>query len=293
MRHKQKIHVFLLLSVSLIVIVGVFRFTPLSSQLKANYFWLNKFENKTKFDVVVYGDSRTYRGFSPNILLENTELTGYNYGFTSAGYSNETFELIRLRVDTFTDPVILLGITPYSLTLNASENKFYHQEIKREGFEKFKRLNIDRKLSFFDRVVVEEYFKPNEELVQQDYEDDGWVASSKALLDTMSGLNSYKFIFDDNQVSDSIVYLVVQHVSEWVTIGIRVYAYRPPTMNSMVSLEDNKSGFNESFFVADFEKAGGVWINIENDGYVSYDASHLQKESAIELSRSIRKYIFE
>jgi len=109
----------------------------------------------------------------------------------------------------------------------------------------------------------------------------------------MSGLNSYEFIFDDNQVSDSIINLVVQHVSEWVTSGIRVYAYRPPTVNSMVSLEDHKSGFKESFFVADFEKAGGVWINIENDGYISYDASHLQKESAIELSRSIRKYIFE
>jgi hypothetical protein len=291
---KEKIVISLLLSIILIVFVGVFRFTPLSSELKANYFWLNKFENTSKVDVVVYGDSRTYRGFSPDVLLEGTNLTGYNYGFTSAGYSSEIFELIESRIDRTKDPVILLGITPYSLTLKASENNFYHQEKGREGLEKFTRLNIDQKLSFFDRIVMDEYFKPNAANVIQEYNSDGWVASSKTLIDTLAGLKSYRSIFDGNQVSDSIINLVLLNVSQWVKSGVRVYAYRPPTVIAMELLENDKSGFNAALFVTGFEKAGGIWIPVPNDGrYISYDASHLQKESAIDLSRSIRKYIFD
>lgn len=291
---KRKTLLFILLSIILIVIVGVFRFTPLSSELKSNYFWLNKFENKTKYDVVVYGDSRTYRGLSPNVLLKGTGLSGYNYGFTSAGYSNEIFELIYARINMAIDPVILLGITPYSLTLEASKNNFYHQEKGRDKVEKFTRLNIDQKLAFFDRIVMEEYFKPNAANVIQDYNADGWVASTKLLIDTLAGLKSYQSIFDDNQVSDSIVNVLLYHVTKWVESGIRVFAYRPPTIISMEVLENIKSDFNSILFIHKFEKAGGKWIPVVNDGrYISYDASHLQKNSVIDLSRSLRKYIFE
>ena len=293
MRHKQKILIFVLLSISLIILVGMFRFTPFTSELRANHFWLSKFENSSKYDVVVYGDSRTYRGLSPNVLLEDVELSGYNYGFTSAGYSNEIFELINSRIDKSKHPIIILGVTPYSLTLKASLNKFFFQEKRRKGFDKFKRLNFDHKMSFFDRIVVDEYFKPSDYHVFQDFHDDGWVASSKMLIDTMSGLKSYKTIFNDNQVSDSIVNLLMVNIAKWVESGIEVFAFRPPTIITMVELETAESGFNAASFITEFKKVGGRWIDVINGDYISYDASHLQKESAIELSRTVRKYIFD
>lgn len=294
MAPKQKIVSVFLLSIVLIVIVGVFRFTPLSSELKANYFWLNKFENTSKVDVVVYGDSRTYRGVSPDVLIEGTGLTSYNYGFSSGGYSSEIFDLIESRIDKTKDPIVVLGITPYSLTLKASENKFYHQENNRDAGEKFTRLHIDDKLSFFDRIIMDEYFKPNSANVIQEYNSDGWVSSFKGLIDTLSGLKSYESIFDNNQVSDSIVDLVVFNVNQWVSAGVKVFAFRPPTVVSMEILENDKSAFDASLFETEFEKAGGYWISIPNDGrFISYDASHLEKESAINLSRSLRKYIFD
>ena len=293
MKERHKIIFSIILTLLLIIVVGIFRLPPISSELKSNYFWLNKFENNQKYDVVIYGDSRTYRGVNPEIVVKNQNLSAFNYGFTSAGYSTEIFALIDSSIDMSKKPILILGITPYSLTVEASKNLFYHQEKNRKPFDKFKRLNIDNKLSFFDRIVMEEYFKPNEENVQQEYYDAGWVASTKNKIDTIAGLNSYKTIFENNQVSDSIITLLMDNISKWTQKGISVYAFRPPTIISMEALENEKSGFNMKEFVNKINKAGGTWLNIKNGDYISYDGSHLQKKSAIKLSKTIRKLIFE
>ena len=55
----------------------------------------------------------------------------------------------------------------------------------------------------------------------------------------------------------------------------------------MIELENTTSGFDETFFVASFEKAGGIWIDVSQTGYPTYDGSHLNPEGALEFSHDL------
>jgi hypothetical protein len=59
----------------------------------------------------------------------------------------------------------------------------------------------------------------------------------------------------------------------------------------MLALEDKVSGFDQAKFIADFEAAGGVWIDISQISYHSHDGSHLSRPAAEQLSRDIAKAI--
>jgi hypothetical protein len=59
----------------------------------------------------------------------------------------------------------------------------------------------------------------------------------------------------------------------------------------MVDLEMRLSGFDEETFRQRFGSFGGVWIDVSKPSYHSYDHSHLDKESAQELSRVIAEAI--
>ena len=61
----------------------------------------------------------------------------------------------------------------------------------------------------------------------------------------------------------------------------------------MVELEKELSGFNQAEFVDAFKEAGGIWIDIDPTAYDSFDGSHLQSQSALELSRDLALKIYE
>ena len=73
---------------------------------------------------------------------------------------------------------------------------------------------------------------------------------------------------------------------EWTARGISVYSLYMPAYEPRAALEDSLLGFDRDEFRLAFEQAGGLWLDVGGSDYVSYDGSHLEKESALKLSRA-------
>lgn len=261
----------------------------MSSLIEKEKFWSDKVHAKTKYNVVVAGDSRVYRGISSEILSE--ELGGVkvlNFGFSSGGLNNEIFNEIEKRLVKDDQTIIVLGVTPYSLTPKAQLNEHFKQEKERDEMEVFRRRFVSPVIHFFDPITPTDiiYAKDGKKGYYERFHKDGWVASLKTPIDSNAALKSYKKNFKDNKVSQKVLQEIYTRVAEWRRDGINVFAFRCPSTQGMVLLENKVSGFNESEIKKNLIASGAKWIGINRmNKYSSYDGSHLQEESAIRFSK--------
>jgi hypothetical protein len=93
--------------------------------------------------------------------------------------------------------------------------------------------------------------------------------------------------FRENQVSQDTIGRVLEAARRWSEQGIEVYAFRPPAAPALDRLEDRESGFDERAFARAFEAAGGTWLDPGPADYESYDGSHLDRHSAVKLSKRL------
>ena len=118
---------------------------------------------------------------------------------------------------------------------------------------------------------------------------DGWTSAWDVppLRDFSGYLRGTINIFNNNPVSPRIVADLLSRVALWRQRGIRVYAFRPPTIREMVEIENSHGGFEEHKFVAAFEKAGGRWLNVDQFRYDSLDGCHMNRTGALQFSRDL------
>ena len=279
-------------AVALVVVIGSVRPEPISSVIKKEKFWADKVHGSAVYELVFAGDSRVYRGVNPEAV--SRELNGktvLNFGFSSAGFSEHLFGEIEKRLDKNADkPVIVLGITPYSLTPRAQENQHLLQEKQRPGNEVFERRYIRPWLHYFDPIKPEELinYQPDAPGYYEEFRDDGWVASRKIPSDPEAALTPYVKNFTGNRVSETVMKKLFQQVREWTKEGIAVFALRMPSTLKMEKLEDSISGFSEGIVIDGINRSGGIWIPAgDRYDYRSYDGSHLQRESASDFSSEL------
>ena len=93
---KYRIVYMLLVTLLLVFIVGFFRPEPMNSKTSESFFWNNKVNDTKKYNFIISGDSRAYRGVSPDeveTIFKNFEAK--NLGFSSGGFNEEIFKLIN------------------------------------------------------------------------------------------------------------------------------------------------------------------------------------------------------
>lgn len=288
--------VFILSSVLFVFLIGNIRSKPISSVVDKEKFWADKVHSNKTYDVIFEGDSRFYRGIDPKSVSK--ELSGaevLNFGFSSGGHNKLIFEAVDKRLSESDDvKVIVLGLTPYSLTPKAQENQHYLQEIERPSNEVFKRRFLTPFLKFFDPVRPSEFIQLTDTVkgYHEKFRPDGWVESYKIPYNPEAALPGYVKDFKENEVSEKIVQELLQQVSFWVENDIMVFGLRMPTTYKMEELENRLSGYKESELKENFIKAGGQWIDIPNRyEYSSYDGSHLIDTSAMDFSRFVGRQI--
>jgi hypothetical protein len=294
---KERIVWVLFLSIILAFLFD--RFRPIVSERQqelAKRFWIIKTYNPNKYNCVIYGDSRTYRGISPAAVV--SEIPGYsaiNFGYSSGSFSEFMLDKVEEKFDTDQrNGIIILGITPFSLTPRAITDSHIKQELARKKEEVWETIYLQPVKLFFEP----HYFhwsgeEANPVIYTQEYNNNGWVASDKEPTDVKEALPRYVINFEDNKVSAEVVEQLMKRVNKWVNQGIRVFGVRPPSSTEMVKLENEISGFDEKEFTSKFEKNGGKWITIDTTGLKSYDGSHLRKQSAITFSKSLGEKIQE
>jgi len=300
---RKKITYFIIGSAILFLLIIFFRPQPDDSQTSYDKIFADKTHTGQKFNIMVVGDSRIYRGISPAILEE--KLPGndvLNFGYSSLGFNSYIYKHIEEKLDTSgkRPVIIVLGITPHSLTPNGAQNWHHHQEYTRPKKEIYQRRFIFPFFSVFDPVKPDNFIGPksgkDEGGLYTYYKYRGWVASDIIPGDTSAAIDSYKKVFINNKVDSGLEYEFIKQVKIWTNKGWHVFGFRVPTTVEMINLENDSSGYNETELIKAFESSGGNYLNFRNKDYQSYDGSHLRYKSAEKLSSdladSLRKYVF-
>ena len=266
---------------------------PEHSALESDRFWTLKTHSTAKYNVVIGGDSRVYRGINPDIIeAVNPGLSAINLGYSSGGFGPLMFDLIKSRLSPEGRKIIILGITPFSLTPKAIKNEHLQGIMDESQSDQFKHLNVNPLMTIFKtykpRYMFKAWLGENEpDHYYQEYHDNGWVKSDRQPHNENEALNSYRKQLQDNSVEEKDIEVFMLQVSAWNKEGIEVIGFRLPSSRIMEALEDSLSGYNESDIRHRFEKAGGKWLQFSSNDFESYDGSHLDYISAEKLSKEI------
>ncbi len=293
----KKVIFTILVSMILATIIALYSSNKDKNELNKALF-INKTYTKKKYDVIVAGDSRTYRGISSKIINNKLNLSVLNLGYSSAGFNKTLFDKIDEKISQKSkNKILILGITPFSLTAQASFNGHLKrlESLKKE--EVLEYMYLFPVKSFYYSITPDDIRKliihkgsKNENYQQEYHINEGWIASWYLKPNEYAALKSYKKTFTDTKISNQIIENLYIKIQEWKKEGISVFGYIVPSSINMTELERNIGKFNQNKFIKGFIKVGGEWINIENK-YISYDGSHLEKESAIHLSEEISSKI--
>jgi hypothetical protein len=251
-------------------------------------------------DVVFGGDSRVFLGVDPEAVSHHSELgTVVNFGFSSTGYSNEYLGSLKGILMRRGHRVIVLGVTPHSLTQSAVKRNTFldYQQYYGKPLENWEISLARLKERFAPITFASARNKLAGVRVAKGSQvtrfcENGFAAKPRgnvARKTVESTLRRYKSIFNSNTVDESIIRNVLHFCRECRELEISVVAFRPCTSPEMVDIENRASGFDEVTFAAEFEAVGGVWLKLSDSGLVSYDASHLDEPSAQLLSIRIGK----
>ncbi len=295
----KKVISILIISFALSLFIGRFTYISNSNALYKQLFITKVYTHK-KFNVIIAGDSRVYRNISPKIIGDNLNLKAFNLGFSSAGFSQPLFDLIEDKLAQKGErKIIILGITPYSLTKKAGYNRHLRrlQKIKKEEIIEnlylmnFKNLfTVTSPIKLWNKVFLHNNYKNN---YQQIFHiDEGWVESWYIKPNENKALASYKKTLSETKIDSTLISNLYNKIKQWREQKILVYGYINPVTDSLKKLERELLKFNDVDFIKRFKNAGGKWIYLKGN-YTTYDGSHLDKESArrlsLEIAREIKK----
>ena len=271
-----------------------------TEEIKKNRHWVVKTRNTQKYDIVFGGDSRVFRGISPkHFSAEFDGLKAFNYAYWANGYGKDYLRGIEEKIDASSElKIIVLGISPHSLTQKTARSEHYHWELRRAKEPALQSLYLSKIREIFAPFSVIELAekltgksKPNNYRIT--YHPDGWVESYWIVPDTSHSARFYKDLFTDDPVSDEVIGGLVEFVERWTGMGIHVVGFRPPASYTIRQYERERGGFSESEFVERFTGAGGIWIDVPPDHYQTFDGSHLEHLSAKKLSADLARKIRE
>jgi hypothetical protein len=255
-------------------------------------FFINKIHSPQTYDMVVMGDSRALRGISPEemqTILEDRSIL--NYAFHAGGLNNEMFDAAERRLDPASkNRTVLLAVTSLSLLPLKEANEQYREYLAKPADQvqlyrhapELANLFQPMEPSIFIRNMLS--LKPLL-MLEQEFHDSGWIASNRYPNDVSEDLEGYGYKIRQYHLVDRLIDDCLTRTDRWVEQGIEVYAFIMPSEPARVALEDSILGFDRGAFIAGFEAAGGVWLDIDDQGYQVYDGSHLDVASARKLSR--------
>lgn len=290
---KNRLILLTFICLPIIVCLALFNKPSEENKNKSEYnrFWAYKVHNKNKYNMLILGDSRVYRGISSyaiNSVLH--DITILNFGFSAGKLNTEIYSEAFEKLDYDANiKIILLGISPGSLT--NIENKDLHEIKKLTNSEILDRIYINYYASqYFSPKKPSDFFMSeaieNPDKVSEKFYDNGWVACNAAKPDTSKLLETYRNWWSKNKVSEKKIEELYSAIKEWNNSGIYIFAFRVPATLQMEQLEDSLSGFDENSLKNQIIVLGGNWIDLpdKQQVYNCYDGTHLDEKSAILLS---------
>ncbi len=257
-------------------------------------FWTRKTFAPPKYNVVLMGDSRVYRGVSPEIVESHLDgMKVLNFAYSNGGLNPTMFDAAEKKLAQNDKPkIIILGISANAITDYSAENQQYQQELNLPREEIFERIYLNPLRYWFSATSPEKlknHFSEKKETsyYRNTYYMNGYVESDKFPVDTTEALQYYIDDYTNYKVTTEKLEVLFSQVKSWTDKGINVVGFVPPVSKPMQMLEDTLGLFDETAIKAGFENASGKWIDLNPANYKTYDGSHLTIESAKRLSEEI------
>lgn len=290
----------LLLSTILVACMGALRPDKTRVGMYPKEYWAKKIGWKHCANVILTGDSRTLMALSPTKIKKILNYDKiYNYGFGGNWYSVEYLQAVEdLLRPKEVNKVIIMGISPHSLTQGNAERGNFSELSKLSKQEAYLDIHFAPLVNFFEpmsfRDALEGLFPSiASSHTEQIYMPDGFVAVHKTPSNRRNEVKRYRKIYEKSQVSDQTIDNVTRFIKKWTKENIKVYGFLLPSCSEMYELERKVSGFNQKEFVKLFEASGGIWVEVNPVRYESFDGSHLQDHAAMEYSRDLAMAIRE
>ena len=281
----------MVLALVLIILMGSSQ-PPVTSGIYPNEYWAQKSDWHHCADVVLAGDSRILCGVSPKEMQQY--MPGYkvlNYGFGGAWFSTQYLD----KVETILNPqsnkkTIVAGISPHSLTRREVGTGNFFEVMSMTKSEKFFNTHLARLAYFFEPLSFEDAIKQmhtsREDINNKEaYYPDGWISGHEIPGSIEKELKKYIGFYNERLVDPCNVENIAVYVEKWIKQGIKVYGFMPPSCQEMYDLEMKISGIDKPYLVRRFQESGGIWIETDPAGYVSFDGTHLQRKAALEFSK--------
>lgn len=297
MERKPNIWITLAMAAVLATVLS-FTLPKNSEKYLSELFWTKKTFAPEKYNVVLMGDSRVYRGLSPKIL--ETHLPGLqvlNFAYSNGGLNPIMFDAAEQKLAQNEKPkVLLLGISTNTITAYSAGNQQYLKELTRPREEVLERIYLNPLRYWFSATSPEklkQHYSNTKETAyyRNKYFLNGYVESEKFPVDTMEAIPSYTKDFTNYKVDSKSLNVLFERVKEWSNSGIIVVGFTPPVSQPMQMLEDTLGLFDEATIKAGIEKASGHWIDLNSAEFQTYDGSHLNIESAQKLSHKVGEEI--
>jgi hypothetical protein len=293
-----------ILAVLGLALMGMFR--PSSPDPKEDVqsaqttFFINKAHNQGQYDLVIVGDSRALRGMASEILEK--QLPGqsiYNLSFHAGGLNQQMYqEAEKLLQPGSPRKSILLAPTSLAFLPHKKSNSQFNEYRGKPRDQVWLYQNHPGWAEFFQPVSPSVYLrslldlKPHE-LLFQEFKSGGWIATNQTPHDDVTDFSDQKEILASFQIDPTLIDDLMTQTRDWTARGIEVYGLFPPAYSPRVAFEDSILGFDRGEFRRSFTAAGGVWLDVDEAGYTTYDGSHLVKESSLEWSRATGQAIAE
>lgn len=262
-----------------------------------SWYWRMKLHWSHSAGIVLAGDSRVYRGLDPSRFEATLGLRTLNFGFSAAALDDVYLDAIERVIDPgVSRPVIVLGVTPWSLTPRASAANGYLDALAEDrraalpaAWEQHTH-RLARALRPFAlglqgpapaaRATESEYV--------QDFRLDGWVASDQLKHQPEAGLRAANSDHNHgNRIDRATLDRLTQRITRWRARGWIVLACEPPALPAATRLAHELSGWLEQAVPSRLRAAGAHWIEVDPAHYVSYDGTHLTADSARQLSTDL------
>lgn len=285
-------------------LVGFGLFKPSSpdpvddSQAQQTWFFINKAHVQERFDGVIVGDSRGLRGLSPDRIQEF--LPGcriFNASFNAGGMNPEMYAFAEGLLDAkATDPMIILAPTSLSFMPHKKANSQYHEYRNKPRDQVWLYANFPGFAQWFQPFSPSVYFRKMlhlapVHLLQQEFHANGWIETEQTPHDDIADLGIHNERLEGQTMDPGLVDDFMAQTARWVARGIKVYSFFPPAYPPRVAMEDSLLEFDRPAFRDRFIASGGIWLEVDQSGYSSYDGSHLTGKSAMDLSAALGQAI--
>jgi hypothetical protein len=297
---KQAISFILVLPVLFVFMYFALLKLNTSNNMLKESFWAHKVTADSVYDIVAVGDSRVYRGIDPGEIeaqyfkLKGSKIQALNFGFSSAGLEPYIIMKAKSLLKTNGKRILIIGVSPNSFIESSQENGHLKKIESQGAKDLWIKTNVYPELYFFRRYAISDFvkYKHKEFYLEKFNLNSGFVGSSKVPYDSTAAINQYSKQLKANKIDTLAVRVFLETLQKLKSEGVRIVALRIPTTERMRILEDKlTSNFCQDLF-SKIEAEGIECIKVHDSRIHSYDASHLDENSAKLLSIKIADLIF-